>query len=78
MHSNGWLYSDPVQQRQQELLGEAERQRLVAYAETLAAQPGPASLLVAAFLTLALAPHASAAGTSPRAAWRTLAKDEAA
>lgn len=66
MHSNGWLYSDPVQQRQQELLGEAERQRLVAYAETLAAQPGPASLLVAAWLRSAADLLAPPAGARPR------------
>jgi hypothetical protein len=53
MNTYGWDQSELVRRRQRELLGESERERLAGYGLELAAQPGPASLLLAAWLRAA-------------------------
>lgn len=54
MNSTGWLLeSSPAHDHQQELLDEAERARILDYAEALAPHPGAASLLLAAWLRAA-------------------------
>lgn len=64
MNSNGWLVDrGPAHDHQQELLDEAERARILDYAEALAPHPGPASLLLAAWLRAAADQLAPVPGT---------------